>query len=160
MSLPSGRSQLIPGDVTDRRAVHEGMCGCNCVVHLANVYSFWEPDRRVYWEVNVAGKRNVLEAALDLGVSKVVRISTTLVSGKPRDCLSTEESQPGTELFSEHARSKAAGDRLAWELFQTRGLPLVVVYPVGVPGPGNSRVSSRYIRNILERRLPALGSRR
>ena len=54
--------ELAYGDVTDKASVLEGMRGCEWVVNLANVYSFWEPDKGTYRRVNVEGTRNVMEA--------------------------------------------------------------------------------------------------
>ena len=71
--------QLAYGDVTDEASVLDGMRGCDWLVHLANIYSFWEPDKSVYRRVNVDGTRNVMEAALEEGVSKVVHVSTLVV---------------------------------------------------------------------------------
>ena len=48
--------------MTDKDSVLEGMRGCEWVVHLANVYSFWEPNKGTYRTVNVEGTRNVMEA--------------------------------------------------------------------------------------------------
>ena len=67
---------MLVGDVFDRDLLLEGMQGCDCVIHLANVYSFWEPDPRVYTRVNVEGTRSVLEAALQAGVTKVIYLRT------------------------------------------------------------------------------------
>ena len=61
----------------------EGTRGCQWVVNLANVYSFWEPDRSTYRRVNVEGTRNVMEAALEEGVLKVAPVSTFVVWGNP-----------------------------------------------------------------------------
>jgi len=120
---------LVTGDVTDMDSLREGMRGCDCVINLANVYSFWEPRRQIYTDVNISGTRNVMEVALETGVSKVVHVSTTVTYGKPADCPFTEESHVGPVRFSEYARTKYAGDLIAWELHEKKGLPLVVIYP-------------------------------
>src|SRR3972149_701748 len=66
---------LAYGDVTDKDSLLQGMKSCDWVVNLANIYSFWEPDNRVFRRVNVEGTRNVLESALETGVSKVLHLS-------------------------------------------------------------------------------------
>lgn len=121
------------------------MHGCDSVVHLANIYSFWEPDKRIYTQVNVEGTCNVMECALEVGVRKVVHVSTALVYGKPADSPFTEGSPAGPQLFSEYARTKAAGDRIVWELHKKAGLSLVVIYPGGVLGPGDTKSTGQYI---------------
>lgn len=145
---------LVTGDVTDRDSLLEGMKGCDAVLNLANIYTFWEPDKRVYTRVNVEGTRNVMEAALEAGVSKVVHVSTAIIYGKPADVPYTEESPVGPVRFSEYAETKYQGDLVAWELYETRGLPLVAIYPSGVMGPGDPKASGQYIQGLIQRQLP------
>ena len=99
----------VRGDVTDKDSLLEAMRGREWVINLANIYSFWEPNRRVFKDVNVEGTRNVMECALETGVSKVVHVSTTVVYGRPEDSPFTEESSVGPVRFSEYARTKYAG---------------------------------------------------
>ena len=145
----------IIGDVTDRRSLLEGMKGCDWVIHLANVYSLWEPDTRIYARVNIEGTRNVMECALETEICKVLHVSTAAVYGKPADCPFTEDTPVGSVRFSKYARAKYAGDQIAWELHEKNGLPLVTICPGGVLGPGDSKASGQYIRDLIHRRLPA-----
>ena len=145
----------IDGDVTDYSSLQAAIKGHDCVINLANVYSFWEPDPRVYQSVNVDGTRNVMESALEAGVSKVVHISTGGIYGKPKDVPFTEESEVGPVRFSEYFRTKYEGDQISWKLYNSRRLPLVMVYPMGVLGPDDPKTTGQYIRRILQRRLPA-----
>ena len=146
---------LITGDVTDKASMLEGMRGCDWVVHLAAVYETWVPDRQIYTDVNVYGTRNVLECALEAGVSKVVHVSTSAVYGKPADCPFTEDSPVGPERFCEYAQSKYDGDLIAWELYERKALPLIVIYPGAVLGPRDDKATGRYIQNQIRRRVPA-----
>ena len=146
---------LIRGDVTDKNSLLEGMRGCQWVINLANIYTFWEPDKRVYTDVNIGGTRNVMECALELGVSKVVHVSTGGIYGKPADCPFCEESEVGPVRFSEYFRTKYEGDLIAWDMYEKKGLPLVMVYPGGVLGPGDPKPSGQYIKDLIFRRLPA-----
>ncbi|KPJ64250.1 hypothetical protein AMJ44_13100 [candidate division WOR-1 bacterium DG_54_3] len=146
---------LITGDVTDKDSLLEGMKGCDWVVNLANIYTFWEPDKQIYTDVNVGGTRNVMECALETGVSKVVHVSTGGIYGKPEDCPFTEESPVGPVRFSEYFRTKYEGDLIAWELYEKKGLPLVMVYPVAVLGPGDPKTTGEYIQDLIHRRMPA-----
>ncbi len=147
--------ELAYGDVTDKASVLEGMRGCEWVVHLANVYSFWEKDKGTYRRVNVEGTRNVMEAALEAGVSKVAHVSTMVVWGNTTDSPFDEESPVGTERFTEYARSKYEGDEVVWELYRQRGLPVVVLYPGAVLGAGDPKSTGQYVRDLIERRVPA-----
>jgi dihydroflavonol-4-reductase len=133
-------AEIVAGDVTDPQSVRRAVAGCDAVIHLANIYSFWERDPRVYEAVNVAGTAHVMEAALAAGVSKVVHLSTVeALEPAPRD--------------TRYARSKYAGEQRAWAAAQ-RGLPLVVLYPGAVLGRGDRKPTGRYIRDLARRHLP------
>jgi len=86
------------------------------ILILANLYAFWVLDDRIYRDINVVGTRNVMECALEAGVSKVVHASTNVIYGKPADCPFSEESEIGLVRFSKYAQSKYEGDLVAWEL--------------------------------------------
>ncbi|MFH1336033.1 MAG: NAD-dependent epimerase/dehydratase family protein [Candidatus Zixiibacteriota bacterium] len=143
------------GDVTDKSSLLPGMKECDWVINLANVYSFWEPDKRVFTQVNVEGTRNVMESAHQTGVSKIVHVSTAGIYGKPKEIPFTEESPVGPVRFGEYFRTKYMGDQIAWEYYQEKGLPLVVIYPAAVLGPGDPKATGKYIQNLIHRRLPA-----
>ena len=146
---------LAYGDVTDKGSIFEGMRDCEWVVHLANVYSFWEPDKGTYRRVNVEGTRNVMQAALEADVSKVVHVSTLVVWGNTQDVPFTEESPLGTKRFTEYAQSKYEGDEVVWELYRQKGLPVVALYPGVVLGPNDPKSTGQYVRDLIERRVPA-----
>jgi dihydroflavonol-4-reductase len=148
-------ASLVIGDVTDKGSMLEGMRGCEGVINLANLYSFWEPDKQVFTEVNIKGTRNMMECALETGISKMVHVSTAGIYGKPKDCPFTEESEVGPVRFSEYFRTKYEGDLIAWELYEKERLPLVMIYPVAVLGPGDPKATGRYLRDLLQRKLPA-----
>ena len=146
---------VIKGDLNDKESLLNGMEDCDAVINIAGHYTFWEPDKRIYSEVNIDGTRNVMECALEIGVKKVVHISTAGVYGKPDEQPFNEESTPGPLRFSEYFRTKYEGDRIAWDLYKKKGLPLVVIYPVCVLGAGDTKASGRYIKYLIGRNLPA-----
>jgi Nucleoside-diphosphate-sugar epimerases len=155
-NLLKHKCELVYGDVTDKASVLKGMKGCDWVVNLANVYSLWEPDHSIYSKVNIEGTRNVMESAFETEVKKVVHISTVLICGNSNDCPITEKTHPGTKRFSEYAETKYQGDKIAWELFEKKHLPLVVLYPVAVLGPGDMQATGQYIELLVKRKMPAL----
>ena len=142
------------GDVTDAASVMAAIEGCDRVIHLANLYSFWEPDDDVYNTVNVEGTRNVMEAAIAAGVSKMIHVSSVVVYGRQDKVPFSEECPPGP-LPSVYAKTKLAGDRTVWELAAKTQLAVVMLFPGGVLGPGDEKSSGRYIMDLLERRMPA-----
>ena len=146
---------IVEGDVTNRASILKGMKGCDWVVNLANIYSFWEADRKLYTKVNVKGTQNVMECALEVGASKVIHVSTLVIYGKPEDCPFTEESEVGPIRFSEYARTKYEGDLIAWELHKKKKLPLVMLYLGSVLGAGDPKPTGQWINNFINRRIPA-----
>ena len=152
--------ELVYGDVTDKASFVKGMQGCDFLINLANIYSFWEPDDSIYKKVNVDGTRNVLESALETGIKKVFHISTVAIFGKPAECPFNEESQPGPVRFSEYSRTKYEGDKIAWELYDKKHLPLVVLYPAAVLGSGDTQATGQYIKLLVKRKMPVVACTR
>lgn len=147
-------AEVVVGDVTNRQSLADGMRGCDWVVNLANFFEFWAPGHRVYHDVNVAGTRNVMETAIAEKVSKVVHVSTVAVYGNAKWPI-TEASELGIQCPSEYARTKRAGDEIAWELYRKGNLPLVVIYPAGVLGPDDDKAAGRYVSNLVRGKMPA-----
>jgi dihydroflavonol-4-reductase len=145
---------LVTGDVIDRASLDEAMKGCDWVANLANVYSFWEPKKKIYAEVNIEGTRNVMEAVLESGVSKVAHMSSVVTYGKPTKRPFAEETPVGPVRFSEYARTKYDGDLLAWRLYEERKLPILMIYPGAVVGPGDTKASGQYVLDLINRGLP------
>jgi len=146
---------LVKGDLTDEESLLNGMKGCDAVINIAAQYTFWEPDKEIYSKVNIKGTQNVMESSLKAGIKKIVHISTAGVFGKPSEEPFNEKTPAGAIQLSEYFRTKYEGDRIAWNLFEKEGLPLVVIYPVCVLGPGDPKASSNYIQNLINRKLPA-----
>jgi len=144
------------GDVTEKVSFLEHMKGCDWVIHLANIYSFWEPNKQNYTEVNINGTRNVMEAVLETKVAKVAHISTVGVYGNTAGETITEETKFPTTHFSEYTRTKYAGDLIAWELYEKKDLPLVVIYPTAVIGPDDPKPAGQYIKRLIKGEIPSL----
>lgn len=145
---------ILTGDVTDKPSLQKGMEGCDCVVHLASSFVFWVPDNRVFNDVNVEGTRNIMESALEKGVSKVVYVSTAAVYGNSEGLI-TEKTPVGNKRASKYVRTKYEGDLIAWDLCEKKNLPLVVIYPSAVIGANDPKAAGQYIKNFAQGRMPA-----
>ncbi len=145
------------GDVTDKDSLTKGMRGCDWVANLANLFLFWVRDERLYTDINVEGTRNVMEAALETGISKVVHVSTAAVWGKTdrADWPISEQTPVGAEKASKYAQTKYEGEEIAWRLHKELGLPLVMIYPTAVVGPDDPKATGRYVKNVARHRMPA-----
>ena len=104
---------LITGSITNKQSLLDGMKDCDTVINLAGHYSFWEPDKKIYSQINIEGAKNVFECALESGIKKIIHISTAGVFGIPNDKPFNEESTPGPIQFSEYFRTKYEGDQIA-----------------------------------------------
>ena len=145
---------LVDGDLLDRQSLLKGMKDCDSVIDIAGLYSFWEKDKSVFEKINIEGTRNVMECAPESEIKKVVHVSTAGIFGKPEEFPFNEMSQPGPVRYSEYFRTKYEGDKIAWDLYEKKGLPLVVIYPACVLGAGDTKASGRYISYIINRKLP------
>jgi len=153
--LERAGARPVSGDVVDKGSVLAGMKGCDWVIDIAGLYDFWVPNKKIFTDVNVTGARHVAECALELGVSKMVHVSTAGIYGKPEEIPFTEDSPPGPDQFCEYFRTKYQGDLITWDLYEKKSLPLVMVYPGAVLGAGDPKASGRYIDRLIHRRLPA-----
>ncbi|MSQ81460.1 MAG: NAD-dependent epimerase/dehydratase family protein [Myxococcales bacterium] len=125
-------AQAVQGDVRDFAAVHRAMADTRWVIHAAAAVPLAR-NRQLFASVNVEGTRNVLRAAADHAVAKVVVVSSSAVYGAPAELpvTMTSEAQP----LEAYGRSKLAADQLA-HLYADAGLPVAVVRPRTVLGPG------------------------
>jgi dihydroflavonol-4-reductase len=149
--------EAIPGDLRDSDSLRRGMAGCNQVYHVAALYTYWPSRRADLYEINVTGTRNVLAAALDAGVERVVYTSSVATLGLRSDGPANEDT-PATlaDMVGDYKRSKYLAEQVALE-FAAAGLPVVIVNPstpVGVrdvkPTP-----TGRIILDFLTGRMPA-----
>ena len=133
-----GQFEVFAGDIRDPHGVKEAMKGCDAVLHLAALiaipYSYHSPD--TYVDTNVKGTLNVLQAARELGVKKVVHTSTSEVYGTARFVPITEEHP--LQGQSPYSATKIAADQLAYSFYASFGLPVVIARPFNTYGPRQS----------------------
>lgn len=133
-----GRFEVFFGDIRDPHGVKEAMKGCDVVLHLAALiaipYSYHSPG--TYVDVNVKGTLNILQAARELGVRRLIHTSTSEVYG-------TAQFVPITEAHplqgqSPYSASKIAADQLVYSFYASFGLPVVILRPFNTYGPRQS----------------------
>jgi dihydroflavonol-4-reductase len=145
--------EVVRGDVTEKASMVSAMRGCGWVVNLANFYEFWNRDTRTYDKVNVEGTRNVLQAARETGVSKIVHVSSVVAYGNASWPI-TETTPFGDRMPGHYARTKRAGEAIAQEYYAKFRLPVVIVSPAGVMGPNDPKATGRYIKSLVQGKLP------
>jgi NAD dependent epimerase/dehydratase len=129
---------VFSGDIRDPHGVRTAMQGCDAVLHLAALiaipYSYHSPD--TYIDTNVKGTLNVLQAARELGVSRLIHTSTSEVYGTARFVPITEEHP--LQGQSPYSASKIAADQLAYSFYASFELPVVIARPFNTYGPRQS----------------------
>ncbi len=129
---------VFAGDIRDPHGVRTAMAGCDVVLHLAALiaipYSYHSPQ--TYVETNVLGTLNVVQAARDLGVERVVHTSTSEVYGTARFVPITE-AHP-LQGQSPYSASKIGADQIALSFHASFGTPVTVIRPFNTYGPRQS----------------------
>jgi nucleoside-diphosphate-sugar epimerase len=157
--LSDAGCELVSGDLSDRDAIRAGMEGCDAVIHGAAVYEIGIPksEHQAMYEANVAGTQNVLGAALDAKVPKVVYVSTVGAFGNTRGKVVDESYEhPGSGFTSYYEQTKYEAHQVAKRLIAEDGLPCVIVQPGGVYGPDDHSAIGQQINQFLAGRMPAV----
>ena len=147
---------LVPGTVNDAVALQKGMQGCDVLIHLANIYSFWEPDMSILPRVNVEGTRTVMQAAAVAGVKRVIDVSTVAVYGVPDEQPFNEETPRAAQVTTLYARTKREAEEIVRQTATEHGMELVVLQPGAVIGAGDTRATGQYLEELLDGRLPLM----
>ena len=152
--------ELASGDITDRTAMVGPMAGADGVFHCAAWYKLGARDKSMALAVNVEGTRNVLEVMKKTGVPKGVYTSTLAVFSDTGGRMVDERYRHlGASFISEYDRTKwLAHYEVALPMMQ-KGLPLVIVQPGVIYGPGDHSDVHRAWAGLLDGTLRLLPER-
>ncbi len=133
-----GKFEVFTGDIRDPNGVRMAMMGCDAVLHLAALiaipYSYHSPD--TYVDTNIKGALNIVQAARDLGVAKVVHTSTSEVYGTARFVPITEDHP--LQGQSPYSASKIGADQIVMSFYTSFGMPVATLRPFNTYGPRQS----------------------
>lgn len=155
--LQALRVKLFKGDVTDKESMREGMTGVDGVYHVAGWYKIGVKDKSDGERVNIQGTRNVLQLMQELKIQKGVYTSTLAVNSDTKGIMKDESYHFTGQHLSEYDRTKAVAHEVAKE-FIAKGLPLVIVMPGLIYGPGDTSSLRTTILDFLNQKLPMLPS--
>ena len=144
---------VVQGDVTDRDSLRAPMTGADGVFHIAGWYKIGVRNRAEAVAINVDGTRNVLTVMSELGIRKGVYTSTLAINSDTRGVEVDEAYRFRGHHLSVYDQTKAGAHAIA-EGFIAAGLPLVVVQPGLVYGPGDTSAARQAILQTLTRKLP------
>jgi dihydroflavonol-4-reductase len=154
--------ERVTGDTSDKAVLSKTLRGCDWCFHVAASYHLWLPDYAPMYAANVEGTRNVVEAAMAAGCSRVVYTSTVGCIGLPKantgTVIPTDETAPVSEAqMSNHYKlSKWRAEVVAREL-AAKGAPVVIVNPSAPVGPRDVKPTptGKVILDFLNRQMPA-----
>jgi NAD dependent epimerase/dehydratase len=130
--------EVFPGDIRDPHGVRTALKDCDAVLHLAALiaipYSYHSPD--TYVDTNIKGTLNIVQAAKELGIRKVVHTSTSEVYGTARFVPITEDHP--LQGQSPYSASKIGADQIALSFYTSFGTPVSVIRPFNTYGPRQS----------------------
>lgn len=125
--------EIIPGDLLDTETIHKGIQGCQYVIHAGGKFRFWG-DEQTFQATNALGTENVLKAALDAKVERLVHVSTVAVIGQPDPNGVMDETYP-VRPADAYQRSKWQAEQRVMHYHREQGLPVVVTRPGAYYGP-------------------------
>lgn len=147
--------QLVKGDVTDKASMKVPMTGCDGVFHVAGWYKIGarRKFRAEGTRINVDGTRNVLELMRELSIKKGVYTSTLAVNSDTKGEPVDEGYHYNGPHISHYDHTKAEAHKIALD-FMKKGLPLVVVMPGIIYGPGDTSSVRKTLIKYLKGKMP------
>jgi dihydroflavonol-4-reductase len=147
------------GRLEDRGSLAAAVRGCRALFHVAADYRLWVRDPQAMRRANVEGTRDLMTAALDAGVERVVYTSSVAVLGLNADGSPADETTPvaASDMIGPYKRSKFDAEETVRALVATRGLPAVIVNPSTPIGPRDVKPTptGRIIVEAASGRMPA-----
>ncbi|HWM93175.1 MAG TPA: NAD-dependent epimerase/dehydratase family protein [Thermoanaerobaculia bacterium] len=150
-------AEVVLGSVTDMEVVRRAVKDAEVVHHVAAAFREMDVPESYYHEVNVGGTRNVLQAALDEGVRKVIYCSTCGVHGNVDHPPAGEDApiQPADY----YQRTKWEAEPMAREFFE-RGLKTTILRPAAIYGPGDPERFYLIFKRVARGTFPMFGNGR
>jgi len=150
--------ELVTGDLRDQASLRSALTGCSQLYHVAAHYALWAKDPSIFYDVNVIGTKNILEAARDVGTERIVYCSTIGAIGLPASGgLGTEETPVSLEQMAGHyKRSKYLAEQEVLKLAKA-GLPVVIVNPSAPVGAADVKPTptGQIVVDFMKGRMPA-----
>jgi len=151
--------EIVTGDLRDKDSLKAAVAGCEALFHVAADYRLWAPNPQEIIDSNVIGTRNIMEAALEEGVSKVVYTSSVATLGLNADGTPSDEATPVTldDMIGAYKRSKFLAEEVVREMVAGKGLAAVIVNPAAPVGPRDIRPTptGRMIVQAAAGKMPA-----
>lgn len=147
------------GDLQDPDSLRQAVKGCEALFHVAADYRLWARDPKELYRSNVEGTTNILRAAQEADIQKIVYTSTVGTLGIPPNGAAGTEETPVTldDMVGHYKRSKFLAEEQARRFVEKEGLPVVLVHPSTPVGENDIKPTptGKVIVDFLNRRMPA-----
>src|SRR5215212_3067160 len=151
--------EQVIGDLTDSASLYQALIGCTSLFHVAADYRLWAPDPASIYASNLIGTRNIMQAALEADVERIVYTSSVATLGRNADGQPADELTPALldDMVGHYKRSKFLAEREVREMVEKQGLPAVIVNPSTPVGPGDIKPTptGRMVADAAKGRMPA-----
>lgn len=151
--------EVVEGDLRDRASLERALRGCSALFHVAADYRLWVPRPEEIYRANVEGSRNIVLAAAEVGVTRIVYTSSVAVLGLIPGGPPADEATPVTvaDMIGHYKRSKFLAEEEIRRLVREQGLPAVIVNPSTPIGPRDIKPTptGRMIVDAAAGRMPA-----
>jgi predicted dehydrogenase/nucleoside-diphosphate-sugar epimerase len=141
--------EMVEGDITSAADVARATEGCQIIFHCAYGPSGTEEEQR---RTNIEGTRNVLEAAAQHKIERLVHLSTLMVYGIPKPG-PFDETAPRRGMSLTYADSKLDAEKLAFDYYEKRGVPVCVIQPTTVYGPFSTWHTTAILESLKSSRI-------
>lgn len=155
-SLLNNEIKYIQLDITNEQQVRKSIINFDYVIHCAALASPFGPYQSFY-NANVVGTKNIINAVLNSNTKRLIYISTPSVYFDFTDKLSIKETDalPKTQ-YSHYAQTKHIADNLIRDAFHKKQLPVVSLRPRAIFGPGDQTITPRILKSKIFGRIPLI----
>ena len=151
--------KVIKGDLQNTDSLKTAVNSCDQLFHVAADYRLWVPDPEKMHKTNIDGTRNLIIAATDAGVEKIVYTSSVATLGINEDGTPANETTPSSlrDMIGTYKRSKFLAEQTVKELITKKSCPVTIVNPSTPVGPHDIKPTptGKIILNTIRNRMPA-----
>ena len=151
--------EIAEGDLRDTASLEAALKGCFALYHVAADYRLWTPHPEELYQSNVEGTRNIMHAAGEAGVERIVYTSSVATLGLNKDGTPADENTRVSinDMIGHYKRSKYLAEELVRKLVREQRLPVVIVNPSTPIGPRDIKPTptGRLILDAARGRMPA-----
>ncbi len=151
--------EIVLGDLNDRASLEKACAGCEVLIHTAADYRLWAPDKDEMIRTNVEGTRNMMEAAANANIGRIVYTSSVAALGFAGPWIEADETAPSDvdSKVGAYKKSKFLAEAEVLKMHAEDGLPVVVVNPSAPLGPGDIKPTptGRLVVEAAKGKIPA-----